>query len=93
MRIHCPFCGERDLSEFSYLGDANFKRPDPQAPDAEARFFDAVYLRDNPAGPHEELWYHASGCRSWLRVSRNTRTHEISGVELAKGGGQPAVGA
>ncbi len=22
MRIHCPFCGERDLSEFSYLGDA-----------------------------------------------------------------------
>jgi methylglutamate dehydrogenase subunit B len=85
MRIQCPFCGERDVSEFAYLGDASFTRPDPHAADAQARFFEAVYLRDNPAGPHEELWYHASGCRGWLRVRRNTRTHEILGVELAKG--------
>ncbi|WP_040771876.1 sarcosine oxidase subunit delta, partial [Rhodopseudomonas sp. B29] len=21
MRIKCPYCGERDLSEFTYLGD------------------------------------------------------------------------
>jgi sarcosine oxidase subunit delta len=92
MRIHCPFCGERDLIEFSYLGDANFKRPDASAADAPARFFDEVYLRDNPAGPHAELWYHASGCRSWLRVRRNTRTHEILGGELAKTGGPTAPG-
>jgi methylglutamate dehydrogenase subunit B len=81
MRIQCPFCGERDLSEFSYLGDAAFRRPEPDA--SQAVFYEAVYLRDNPAGPHEELWYHASGCRSWLRVTRNTRTHEILGVALA----------
>ena len=84
MRIQCPFCGERDISEFAYLGDANFTRPDPAAADAPARFFEEVYLRDNPAGPFEELWYHASGCRSWLRVRRNTRTHEILGVEFAR---------
>jgi heterotetrameric sarcosine oxidase delta subunit len=84
MRIHCPFCGERDHGEFSYLGDANALRPDPAAPDAEARFYEAVYVRGNPAGPHEELWYHASGCRSWLRVERNTRTHEILAVSFAK---------
>ena len=83
MRIHCPFCGERDLSEFTYLGAAAFQRPDPNAPQAEAAFYEAVYLRDNPAGPHEELWYHASGCRSWLRVTRNTRTHEILRVAFA----------
>lgn len=77
MRIRCPFCGERDASEFTYLGDAGSRRPDPAAPDAQAQFFDAVYLRDNPAGRHEELWYHGSGCRSWLRVTRDTRTHEI----------------
>ncbi len=29
-----------------------------------------------------ELWYHAFGCRSWLRVTRDTRTHEIFAVEL-----------
>lgn len=81
MRIHCPFCGERDVSEFSYLGDAAFRRPAAEA--SQAEFYEAVYLRDNPAGPHEELWYHTSGCRSWLRVTRNTRTHEILGVAFA----------
>jgi sarcosine oxidase subunit delta len=84
MRIRCPYCGERDLIEFTYLGDASFARPDPDAADAQERFYGAVYLRDNPAGPFEELWYHGSGCRGWLRVRRNTRTHEILGVELAR---------
>jgi sarcosine oxidase subunit delta len=85
MRIECPFCGERDLSEFAYLGDATITRPEGSAPDVQARFFDAVYLRDNPCGRFEELWYHASGCRSWLRVRRDTRTHEILGVGFSKG--------
>jgi methylglutamate dehydrogenase subunit B len=83
MRILCPFCGERDLSEFAYHGDAAFKRPDADAPEADADFYAAVYLRDNPAGPHAELWYHAAGCRSWLRVTRDTRTHEILSVDYS----------
>jgi sarcosine oxidase subunit delta len=89
MRIPCPFCGHRDVSEFSYLGDAGIARPDPDAPDADRRFFEAVYLRDNPAGPHRELWYHASGCRSWLEVERNTRTHEIVSAAFARDGVRP----
>jgi sarcosine oxidase subunit delta len=84
MRIRCPFCGERESAEFAYLGDARVARPDPAGPNAAAEFFDAVYVRDNPAGPHEELWYHAYGCRGWVRVTRDTRTHEITAVELAK---------
>jgi len=84
MRIRCPFCGERDLNEFAYLGDAQFKRPDPGRRADAARFFEAVYLRDNPAGPHDELWYHTYGCRSWLRVSRDTLTHEILAVQFAR---------
>jgi heterotetrameric sarcosine oxidase delta subunit len=84
MRITCPFCGERDVHEFTYLGDATVKRPDPAAPDVQARFFDYVYLRDNPAGPHEELWYHAQGCRSWLKVIRDTRTHDIGGASFVR---------
>lgn len=72
------------MSEFSYRGDAAFERPDAAAADAAERFFEAVYLRTNPAGPHDELWYHLYGCRSWLEVRRNTRTHEILAVRLAK---------
>jgi methylglutamate dehydrogenase subunit B len=82
MRIPCPYCGSRDVQEFSYLGDANLRRPDPEAP--EAAFHDYVYLRDNPAGPHRELWYHGSGCRNWLVVTRNTVTHDIAGARFAK---------
>ncbi len=59
------------------------KRPDPDAPDAHAAFFDYVYLRDNPAGPLAELWYHRAGCRSWLVVERDTRTHAIASAALA----------
>jgi methylglutamate dehydrogenase subunit B len=83
MRIPCPYCGSRDIFEFAYLGDATLKRPDPTAPDAAAAFHDYVYLRDNPAGPHREFWQHASGCRAWLEVSRDTRTHEILAVKKA----------
>ena len=84
MLIPCPFCGDRDASEFAYLGDATLKRPDPSSPDAERAFHDYVYLRDNPAGPHREFWHHVSGCRSWLIVTRDTLDHEILGAEHAK---------
>ncbi|MGH8319051.1 MAG: sarcosine oxidase subunit delta [Steroidobacteraceae bacterium] len=83
MRIECPFCGERDISEFTYLGDAGCRHPPPDSEGLAERFYEAVYLRDNPVGPHQELWYHAGGCHSWLRVTRNTRTHEIVDVQLA----------
>ncbi|TDT94445.1 N-methylglutamate dehydrogenase subunit B [Azorhizobium sp. AG788] len=84
MRIPCPYCGLRDAHEFAYLGDATVKRPDPAAPDAEQAFYEYVYLRDNPAGAHKELWYHGSGCRSWVVVERDTRTHAIAGATPAR---------
>jgi sarcosine oxidase subunit delta len=84
MRIRCPFCGARDLSEFACLGDAQGKLANTGETAAASASFESVYLRDNPAGPHDELWYHAFGCRSWLRVTRDTRTHEILAVAFAQ---------
>ena len=85
MIINHPLFGPRDAREFVYLGDANLiNRPDPAAADAAERFHDYAYLRDNPAGPHRELWCHEHGDRSWLVVTRNTVTHEITSVELAR---------
>jgi sarcosine oxidase subunit delta len=83
MRIPCPYCGARDAHEFAYLGDATVTRPDPAAPGALDAFTAYVYDRANPEGPHDEFWYHASGCRRWLKVTRNTRTHEILAVAFA----------
>lgn len=88
MLIPHPLLGLRDSQEFTYLGDASLiDRPDWQA-DGEAdraidQFHDYLYLRDNPAGLHRELWFHEQGDRSWLVVTRDTRTHEIVGAELA----------
>jgi sarcosine oxidase subunit delta len=82
MRIPCPHCGARDAQEFTCLGAAGLQRPDGMEA-GEAAMNDYVHLRDNPAGPHQELWYHGFGCRTWLVVYRDTRTHEITGVEAA----------
>lgn len=85
MLIPHPLLGPRDAAEFTYLGDAALlERPNWQANDAPEAFHDHVYLRDNPAGPHRELWFHEQGDRSWLVVTRDTRTHEITAVELAR---------
>jgi sarcosine oxidase subunit delta len=83
MRITCPCCGERDLGEFSYHGESGTERPDPATPEAARKFFEYVYLRSNPAGPHEELWFHGAGCRSWLVVRRDTVTNQIFWVARA----------
>jgi len=87
MRIPCPHCGKRGNEEFSYLGDATVRRPaepaTPGTPGFEG-WMDFVYLRDNPAGPHRELWQHLHGCRAWLVVTRDIRSHAISSVEDAR---------
>ena len=85
MIINHPLLGPRDAAEFVYLGDASLiDRPDPTADDAAEAFYEYGYLRNNPAGEHQELWYHEQGDRSWLVVTRNTVTHEITKVEIAR---------
>jgi heterotetrameric sarcosine oxidase delta subunit len=85
MIIPHPLLGPRDAAEFVYLGDASLiDRPDWRAEDAAAAFHDYAYLRDNPAGPHRELWYHEQGDRAWLVVTRDTVTHAITAVEFAR---------
>jgi heterotetrameric sarcosine oxidase delta subunit len=79
--IRCPWCGERDHTEFTYGGDATVTRPAADAPDHD--WVQYVYLRDNPRGPHQEYWHHVQGCRQWLRVTRDTLTHEITEVAPA----------
>lgn len=93
MLIPCPYCGPRESSEFSYLGDARPKRPvisidDADSDGAQEAFFDYVYLRDNVAGDMSEYWYHGGGCRAWLVAVRNTRTHQFTSVRPASGAGQ-----
>ena len=77
MLIRCPYCGERPHAEFVYGGDANVRRPVDPAAASDETWFDYLYLRDNPRGPHREFWHHALGCDQWIEVRRDTITHAI----------------
>ncbi|WP_336099110.1 MULTISPECIES: sarcosine oxidase subunit delta [unclassified Roseovarius] len=82
IRISCPFCGPRDHAEFSYGGDGSITYPALDAP-LEA-WHDAVFLRENICGRQVETWQHVHGCRLWLKVERDTMTHEIYSVTPAQ---------
>ena len=87
MIINHPRLGPRDAAEFVYKGSASLiERPNSTETSLE-EMHDYLYLRDNPAGLLRELWYHEQGDRSWLIVTRDTRTHEIIDVSLAREGG------
>ncbi len=83
MRLPCPVCGERDLREFTYQGDA--VRLDRPAPDAGEEAWDGyLHLRDNIAGEIRDLWWHGAGCGAWLVVRRDTVSHAVLGADLAR---------
>ena len=81
MRIPCPICGDRDLREFSYMGHETYlNRPAADAPPEERDAY--LHLRENPAGPTRDLWFHEAGCGSWLLIERDTTTHAITSAKL-----------
>ena len=84
LRIPCPFCGERDHSEFAYGSDASVVYPALDTGIEE--WHEAVFLRDNIRGLQSETWHHVNGCRMWLVIERDTMTHEIHSVRPAHGG-------
>lgn len=86
MLITCPYCGPRDVAEFTYQGDANRVRPDEASTDAAA-WNAYVYDRVNTAGDHREVWQHSGGCRAHLTATRSTLTHAVSDVGFSREAG------
>ncbi len=54
---------------------------------------EAVFMRENIRGMQSETWHHASGCRMWLVVERDTMTHEIQSVRAAHDGNASVLNA
>ena len=84
IRIHCPFCGLRDHSEFSYGGDGSIEYPELDA--SVDDWLEAVFERENLDGVQLETWQHLHGCRMWIIVERDTTTHKIHSVRPAHKG-------
>ena len=75
--LKCPYCGERDQSEFTCGGEAHIIRPKHPQELSDDQWADYLFLRKNIKGLQNERWNHAFGCRQWFNVSRNTATDEI----------------
>lgn len=83
--LTCPWCAERDESEFAYGGEANIARPKMPDSLSDADWGDYLFMRKNPKGRHLEMWVHAYGCRRWFLVERDTVSYEILSVQLLGG--------
>lgn len=75
--IKCPWCGERDQTEFHCHGEAHIARPENPDQLSEEEWGDYVFFRSNPKGWHYERWTHDHGCRRWFNALRNTVTDKF----------------
>lgn len=104
--IKCPYCGERDQSEFSYGGEAHIARPTNSAELSDEDWAEYVFVRTNTKGVFAERWAHTAGCRKWFNAVRNTATDEflafyevgekppdVSGEKLTTPSGEPSIGS
>ena len=88
LKLTCPHCGiEADETELSAGGDANLRRAGPDSDDAAFEAY--MFLRENPMGPHLELWRHAYGCGKWFIAARDTLTLEVYGTYRPSARGVP----
>jgi len=80
--INCPFCGERDQSEFSCGGEAHIVRPKNPPDLTDDQWADYLFMRKNIKGIQFERWNHTNGCRRWFNIVRNTATDQILKIYL-----------
>jgi heterotetrameric sarcosine oxidase delta subunit len=78
--IPCPWCGQRDETEFRYGGQAHVAYPEDPAALTDEEWARHLFFRDNPNGPFAERWCHSAGCRRWFNAVRDTVTNEILAV-------------
>ena len=75
--IKCPYCGERDQTEFSCHGESHIARPENPNVVSDKQWGEYLFFRSNPKGMHYERWTHDHGCRQWFNVQRHTVTDKI----------------
>jgi len=82
MLVPCPWCGERDESEFSFGGEAHLERPNESCSDKN--WTEYIFMRKNIKGEAKERWNHSSGCRQWFNAIRDTTTNTF--LQISKPG-------
>lgn len=73
--FRCSFCGDRDETEFRYLGEAGNERPQPAEKVGDEAWAHYLYMRRNPKGATREIWMHLT-CLEVFVMERDSLTHE-----------------
>ncbi len=74
--INCPYCGERDQSEFSAGGEAHIIRPKQPTELNDDQWAEFLFMRKNIKGIQLERWNHAHGVENgstWLEIHLMTK--------------------
>jgi len=79
----CPFCGPRDETEFTYLGEPK-ARPEPAGETSDATWAEYLYFNANPKGASREIWLHLT-CMETFAMIRDTATHAVASSEALRG--------
>ena len=78
--IPCPWCGEREETEFRCGGEAHIVRPRQPSALSDDAWADYLFMRSNPKGAHVERWRHVHGCGRWFNLARDTVSDRILAV-------------
>ncbi len=73
----CPFCGERDETEFQFAGEAGKIRPEPAPEISDEDWSRYLHRNENPRGATSEIWVHQT-CGEYFVMERDTVSHVIS---------------
>ncbi|MCB2134890.1 MAG: sarcosine oxidase subunit delta [Rhodobacteraceae bacterium] len=84
--IPCPHCGPRDEGEFDHGGPVR-TLPALDGAASAADWQRALHLPAADPGPMRQLWFHRSGCETWVEVTRDPSTHCISAARPAGAAG------
>jgi methylglutamate dehydrogenase subunit B len=80
LKIPCTFCGERDISEFSYGGRVT-TLPKLDGDKGLQDWHEAVHMRPQTGEVVVENWFHEYGCENWISIQRNVKSHVITVID------------
>lgn len=81
IRLPCPNCGERNVSEFHYGGEYN-PRPADTTQITQAAWADYLYNKVNGMDEQIEWWYHRAGCELWFLAARHRQSNAVGRTYL-----------
>ena len=79
MLFPCPFCGPRDETEFTYVGEPK-ARPEPADDVSDQAWAAYLYVNANPKGSAREIWLHLT-CMEMFVMTRDTATNAVIASE------------